>query len=277
MRVLPGVAPASKNQAFPDVAAERIPDSVLTRPIIGEIRRFDGTVAPSGWALTGGQTVNIADNRPLFSILRTVAGGDGKTTFKLPNPTLKYIIAVAGTYPTSPAVFAMLGRHVSKVDSLGDGAIAAVPRLTTSKPERDAKTLAEHRLAAAAIHVGPASPTRLSRDLRERIRQARQDAGNTAVARLSAATAARLSSVVQSYLSGRIALNEAATELAPAITNGEADAIRQTHDAMIRQFRTGFDGSRFDDPQRDASRLLLSVTITDEQVSTALARGIELR
>lgn len=52
---------------------------------IGEIRVFAGNFAPKGWALCNGQLMSIAQNTALFSILGVQYGGDGKTTFALPN------------------------------------------------------------------------------------------------------------------------------------------------------------------------------------------------
>lgn len=52
---------------------------------IGEIRIFAGNFAPKGWALCNGQLMSIAQNTALFSILGVQYGGDGKTTFALPN------------------------------------------------------------------------------------------------------------------------------------------------------------------------------------------------
>ena len=52
---------------------------------IGEIRLFSGNYAPKDWALCNGQILQIAQNTALFSILGTYYGGDGKTTFGLPN------------------------------------------------------------------------------------------------------------------------------------------------------------------------------------------------
>jgi len=54
-------------------------------PFIGEIRIFTGTFAPQGWALCNGQLVPIAQQRNLYSVLGTTYGGDGKSTFALPN------------------------------------------------------------------------------------------------------------------------------------------------------------------------------------------------
>ncbi|OQP58005.1 phage tail protein [Niastella populi] len=52
---------------------------------IGSIILFAGNFAPRGWALCQGQLMNIAQNTALFSILGTTYGGDGRTTFALPD------------------------------------------------------------------------------------------------------------------------------------------------------------------------------------------------
>lgn len=52
---------------------------------VGEIRIFPGNFAPKGWAFCNGQLMPIAQNTALFSLLGTYYGGDGKSTFGLPN------------------------------------------------------------------------------------------------------------------------------------------------------------------------------------------------
>ncbi|AXQ14209.1 phage tail protein [Shewanella algae] len=52
---------------------------------IGEIRMVGFNYAPPGWALCDGQTISIASNTALFSLLGTMYGGDGVSTFKLPD------------------------------------------------------------------------------------------------------------------------------------------------------------------------------------------------
>ncbi len=54
-------------------------------PTLGEISEFAGNFAPSGWALADGQILPIAGNTALFSLLGTQYGGDGVTTFALPD------------------------------------------------------------------------------------------------------------------------------------------------------------------------------------------------
>lgn len=57
----------------------------MAEPFLGEIRVFPFPFAPKGWALCQGQTLSIAQNAALFSLLGTNYGGDGKSTFKLPD------------------------------------------------------------------------------------------------------------------------------------------------------------------------------------------------
>jgi microcystin-dependent protein len=54
-------------------------------PMIGEIRMFGGNFAPRSWAFCEGQLLAISQNQALFSILGTTYGGDGRTTFALPD------------------------------------------------------------------------------------------------------------------------------------------------------------------------------------------------
>lgn len=54
-------------------------------PFIGQVMAFGGNFAPRGWALCDGQLLAISQNDALFSILGTTYGGDGRTTFGLPD------------------------------------------------------------------------------------------------------------------------------------------------------------------------------------------------
>src|SRR5215213_5859350 len=57
----------------------------MADPYIGEIRMFAGNFAPRGWALCNGQLLSISQNTALFSLLGTMYGGNGQTTFALPD------------------------------------------------------------------------------------------------------------------------------------------------------------------------------------------------
>jgi microcystin-dependent protein len=57
----------------------------MSDPYVGEIRMFAGNFAPAGWAFCDGQLVSIAENDVLFALIGTTYGGDGQTTFALPD------------------------------------------------------------------------------------------------------------------------------------------------------------------------------------------------
>ncbi|MFN0148413.1 MAG: phage tail protein [Dehalococcoidia bacterium] len=57
----------------------------MTEPFLGEIRIMSFGYPPKGWALCNGQLLPINQNQALFSLLGTTYGGDGRTTFALPN------------------------------------------------------------------------------------------------------------------------------------------------------------------------------------------------
>src|SRR5205085_2123416 len=57
----------------------------MSSPFVAEIRIFAGNFAPTGWATCDGQLLPISQNTALFSLLGTFYGGDGKSTFALPN------------------------------------------------------------------------------------------------------------------------------------------------------------------------------------------------
>jgi microcystin-dependent protein len=57
----------------------------MGQPFIGEIRMFGGSFAPAGWAFCAGQLQPISENDALFNLIGTTYGGDGQSTFGLPD------------------------------------------------------------------------------------------------------------------------------------------------------------------------------------------------
>jgi|SRR6267154_3644537 len=57
----------------------------MAQPYVGEIRMFAGNFAPSGWMLCSGQLLPISENETLFQLIGTTYGGDGQSTFALPD------------------------------------------------------------------------------------------------------------------------------------------------------------------------------------------------
>ncbi|SDS31819.1 Phage Tail Collar Domain [Polaribacter sp. KT25b] len=75
-------------------------------PFIGEVGLFAGNFAPRGWAFCEGQLLDLSENTALFSILGNTYGGNGRTTFRLPDLSenkpngVNYIIALKGIFPS---------------------------------------------------------------------------------------------------------------------------------------------------------------------------------
>ncbi|MFM9276621.1 phage tail protein [Paenibacillus jiagnxiensis] len=80
-----------------------------TNPFLGEIQLYPYNFAPIGWMKAEGQLLLISENSTLFSLIGTNFGGDGRTTFALPDlrgaspvPGVSYFISMTGTYPSRP-------------------------------------------------------------------------------------------------------------------------------------------------------------------------------
>ena len=57
----------------------------MSQPYVGEIRIFAGNFAPAGWMFCEGQLLPISENETLFQLIGTTYGGDGESTFSLPD------------------------------------------------------------------------------------------------------------------------------------------------------------------------------------------------
>jgi microcystin-dependent protein len=86
----------------------------MSEQYIGEIRLFAGNYAPENWALCNGQSMNLNQYQALFSLIGTTYGGDGVTTFNLPNLQAKIAIGQGSAPGLTPRV---LGQK------LGDAAV----------------------------------------------------------------------------------------------------------------------------------------------------------
>src|SRR4051794_13774567 len=69
----------------PQAIRIRTQESGMSEPFLGEIRMVGFNFAPRGWAFCNGQIMSISQNTALFSLLGTMYGGNGQTTFALPD------------------------------------------------------------------------------------------------------------------------------------------------------------------------------------------------
>lgn len=78
-------------------------------PFVGQIQLLPYNFAPQYWAFCEGQILSIQEYQTLYSLIGTNFGGDGRSTFALPNlkgkepePGTRYCIALQGIYPQRP-------------------------------------------------------------------------------------------------------------------------------------------------------------------------------
>jgi Phage Tail Collar Domain len=76
----------------------------MAEPFLGEITPVAFAFAPRGWALCNGQLLSIAQNTALFSLLGTTYGGDGVSTFALPDLRGRAIVHSSASYPLGSTV-----------------------------------------------------------------------------------------------------------------------------------------------------------------------------
>jgi microcystin-dependent protein len=88
----------------------------MSNPYIGEIRMFGANFAPSGWALCQGQLLPISQYEALFNLIGTTYGGDGMTTFGLPDLRGR-LPAHQGTPAITNGTSIVMGQNVG-VDSV---------------------------------------------------------------------------------------------------------------------------------------------------------------
>src|SRR5207244_3241987 len=112
----------------------------MADPFVAEIRIFPFNFAPKGWALCDGQLLPISQNTALFSLLGTTYGGNGQSTFALPN--------IQGSAVMHPGQGPGLSAH-----SLGEtGGSQTVTLLQSEMPAHS------HALTASQADAGDRSP-----------------------------------------------------------------------------------------------------------------------
>jgi microcystin-dependent protein len=71
----------------------------MAQPYVGEIRLFAGNFAPAGWNFCDGSLLPIADYETLFNVIGTTFGGDGQTTFAMPDLRGRVPLHLGAAYP----------------------------------------------------------------------------------------------------------------------------------------------------------------------------------
>lgn len=144
----------------------------MAEPFLGEIRMFAGNFAPVGWAFCNGQTLAISSNTALFAILGTFYGGNGISTFALPNlqgcvaihqgtgPGGSFSIGETGGAPSTTLTISNLPSHNHVLNAVASGGnqaspAGALPAIESTGTSLDYSTAA----ASASMASGAISPT----------------------------------------------------------------------------------------------------------------------
>lgn len=70
----------------------------MAQPYVGEVRIFAGNFAPAGWMFCEGQLISISENETLFNLIGTTFGGDGQSTFALPDMRGRLLVHFGNGY-----------------------------------------------------------------------------------------------------------------------------------------------------------------------------------
>jgi microcystin-dependent protein len=114
----------------------------MSTPFVGQIIMFGGNFAPAGWALCQGQLLAIGDYMQLFNLIGTTYGGDGETTFALPD--LRGRVPISNGHAQGLASYA-----------LGNAVGQEAVRLTTSQlPPHQHPVAAVNQAGNASVPAG---------------------------------------------------------------------------------------------------------------------------
>jgi microcystin-dependent protein len=114
----------------------------MGEPFVGEIRIFAASFAPAGWALCQGQLLPISQNETLFNLIGTTYGGDGQSTFALPD--------LQGRLP----VHAGQGPGISQSYQIGEKFGVEQVTLTTQQIPQHNHMLTATQKAGTAVNPG---------------------------------------------------------------------------------------------------------------------------
>lgn len=144
----------------------------MANPYLGEVRLMSFNFAPKGWAQCNGQILAINQNQALFALLGTMYGGNGVTTFALPNLQGRTAIHAGAGYVqgqlggeaahTLTAAEMPLHNHIvsatSSAATLGAGPNAALPAVAGHAPYRSGSTVTMALAPQAVTSLGGSQP-----------------------------------------------------------------------------------------------------------------------
>lgn len=145
----------------------------MAQPYVGEIRMFAGNFAPAGWMFCEGQLLPISENETLFQLIGTTYGGDGESTFQLPDlrgripihqgqgpGSSSYILAETGGVEEITLTTQQMPAHSHSYLCSGDTATLTSPAGSAPAAPPDVNVLPYGSdVPVAALHAQSISPT----------------------------------------------------------------------------------------------------------------------
>jgi microcystin-dependent protein len=141
----------------------------MSQPYVGEIRMFGGNFAPAGWMLCEGQLLPISQYETLFNLIGTTYGGDGQSTFQLPDLRGRlpvhigngFVLAQSGGVEQVTLTIQQIAAHPHTVMATGNSNTASLPGgnfLATGPDIYDQNKPGTATMAAAISSTGGSQP-----------------------------------------------------------------------------------------------------------------------
>lgn len=136
----------------------------MADPFLAEIRMMGFNFAPRGWATCDGQILPISQNSALFSLVGTFYGGDGRSTFGLPNLGGRVVIGHGQGPGLSPRVIGEVGGSDSITLTTGQMPAHSHTLMGTASPTQAAPTnaLMSNTANGSAAYHAPTNPVAMA-------------------------------------------------------------------------------------------------------------------
>ena len=137
----------------------------MAQPYVGEIRMFAGNFAPAGWMFCEGQLLPISENETLFNLIGTTYGGDGQSTFALPDlrgriPVHQgngFILAETGGAEEITLTVQQIPAHSHSLLGVANGASTSIPSQNVLPGIAQAATITPYGTDAPMASLHPSS------------------------------------------------------------------------------------------------------------------------
>jgi microcystin-dependent protein len=137
----------------------------MAQPYVGEIRIFAGNFAPAGWMFCEGQLLPISEYETLFNLIGTTYGGDGQSTFALPDLRGRVplhfgngtVLAETGGVETVTLTPSQIPNHSHTLLASGDPASGKAPATTNLPAITQSATITPYGTDAPFLNLAPSS------------------------------------------------------------------------------------------------------------------------